>query len=69
MTKSRSFKDMVSARVMRATDAQENRLRTTIRVVMPGLRMVLSTIISSMLGSARKMSVKRISSMSSLPPM
>ena len=68
-TKSLSFKDIVSARVIRATDAHENRLSTKIRVVMPGLRMVLRTIISNILGSARKISVKRISSISSLPPM
>ena len=68
MTKSRSFKDMVSARVIRATEAQENRLSTTTRVVILGVRKEFRTTISSMEGRARKMSVKRISSISSLPP-
>ena len=53
-TKSRSFNDIVSALVILATDARENRLNTTIRVGKPGFQKVFKITINSILGRARE---------------
>ena len=68
MTKSLSFKDIVSALVILATEAQENKLRTMINVGSPGFKNVFNITIKSILGSAKKISVKLIKKVSTRPP-